>query len=98
MAYQNPRVSEVADTLKQRLQQLTDKQDILKSVELKALFEELKTLEPDQKAAFGKEVNQLQAELRELVESARDESVKLPAIDVTAPFDINMNSTTYPQL
>ncbi len=46
---------------------------VLRSAELRALFDELKTLPPDKKGAYGKEVNALRAELTELIEQSRDE-------------------------
>lgn len=89
MAYENPRVREVAQVLKDRLSDSNDKTDILKSVELKALFEELKTLPKEEKASFGKEVNELRKELQNLAETANFASEPLEPIDVTAPMDIN---------
>lgn len=89
MDYANAKIGQVAQLLGQRLGELENKADILKAVELRALLVELKTLRPEGKAAFGKEVNQLQTELRELVTSAQTPAEALPPIDVTAPFDLN---------
>ncbi len=89
MSYQNKRVVEVAELLKKRLGGLNDKADILKAVELKALFDELKTLPAEQKANFGKEINQLRAELQRMVDAASEQAEALPPIDVTAPMDVN---------
>ncbi len=91
MDYQNQKVGEVAQLLKSRLATLDNKAEILRAVELKALFEELKVLPNDQKAAFGKEVNDLQNELREIVAGEGDKAVALKPIDLTAPFDINVD-------
>lgn len=89
MSYQNPRVAETADLLKKRLAELDEKSRILRAVELKALFDELKTLPPEERAAFGQEVNALRQELQQLVANSQDESEQLPPIDITAPFDVN---------
>jgi phenylalanyl-tRNA synthetase alpha chain len=89
MNYQNSRISEVAELLKQRLNGLENKRDILRAVELKALFDEIKTLPPEQRKSFGQEVNELRKELESLVNDAQVEETRLPAIDVTAPFDPN---------
>jgi len=90
MDYQNQKVIEVAELLKSRIATLDNKAEILRAVELKALFEELKVLPADQRAAFGKEVNDLQNELREIVAGSSDKQADLKPIDLTAPFDINV--------
>jgi phenylalanyl-tRNA synthetase alpha chain len=98
MNYNNPQIATVAEQLTQRFSELQNKADILRAVELKALFEQLKTLPTEQRAAFGQEVNQLQHTLRELVNGAQDEAASLPPIDVTAPFDINVPQDQRPKL
>lgn len=89
MTFQNPKIADVAKTLTARLGSLESKADILKAVELKALFDELKVLPNDQKAAFGKELNQLKAELQQQVDAAQTGAEALSPIDITAPFDTN---------
>jgi phenylalanyl-tRNA synthetase alpha chain len=99
MSYQNPRVAEVAEALKKRLDELGDKSEILKAVELKALFEEIKTLPPEQRAAFGQEINTLKSELGQLAEAAKDSQLSaLSSIDITAPFDVNTDPLKRPRL
>ena len=98
MSYQNPRVVKVAELLKKRLEETEDKASILRSPELRALFDELKTLPPQERSGFGKEVNALRTELTELVEQSRDEEQALPPIDITAPFDVNVPADQKPQL
>lgn len=90
MSYQNPSIAKVAGELQRRLPELDNKSDILKSVELKALFDELKTLPPEQRAAFGQEVNNLRAELQNLVSQQQTDTETLPPIDITAPMDLNV--------
>ncbi|HVX24627.1 MAG TPA: phenylalanine--tRNA ligase subunit alpha [Candidatus Saccharimonadales bacterium] len=89
MAYQNPQIAAAAATLKKRLAELDNKAEILRAVELKALFDELKTLPPEQRAGFGQEMNALRQELTALVQAAQDVSEQLPPLDITAPFDVN---------
>jgi hypothetical protein len=96
MSYQNPRVAKTAELLKQRLEK--DGAAVLRATELRALFDELKTLPPEERGAFGKEVNALRAELQELVDKGRDEEQALPPIDVTAPFDANLAPGDKPRL
>jgi phenylalanyl-tRNA synthetase alpha chain len=98
MSYQNPRVVAVADVLKKRLTELEDKAEVLKAVELKALYAEIPTLPAEQRGAFGKEINQLKAELEQLVAGHQEEAETLPPIDVTAPFDLNIPADKRPGL
>jgi len=89
MNYQNPRIAKVADLLTSRFETLQNKSEILKAVELRALFGEIPTLAPEERGAFGKEINELRKVLEQLVESYREQAEALPPIDVTAPFDVN---------
>jgi phenylalanyl-tRNA synthetase alpha chain len=99
MNYQNSRIAEVAAMLKARLGQLDNKADVLKAVELRALFDELKTLPAEQRASFGAEINALKAELERLsaASSVKSQESRF-AIDVTAPFDMNVPTDKRPQL
>ncbi|MDB5163779.1 MAG: pheS [Candidatus Saccharibacteria bacterium] len=90
MSYQNKQIAEVAELLTQRVQALKDKHTILRAIELKALYDQIPTLPPAERGSFGKEVNALRAELQVLVEAGAAETQKLPPIDVTAPFDVNV--------
>ena len=98
MDYENSKVAEVAELLKSRLNELPNKADILKAVELRALFDKLKTLPPEQRANFGKELNQLKNELQELASSGQPTADSLKPIDVTAPFDINVPADKQPHV
>jgi phenylalanyl-tRNA synthetase alpha chain len=98
MAYSNSRIAEVADKLIKRLDKLENKAEILRAPELKALYDELKLLDPKERASFGKEVNQLKAELTALAENTADADAELPPIDVTAPFDVNTAPDKRPRL
>ncbi|HTH71891.1 MAG TPA: phenylalanine--tRNA ligase subunit alpha [Candidatus Pristimantibacillus sp.] len=98
MSYQNSRVAEVAEALKKRFDELEDKADILKAVELKALYAEIPSLPADQRGAFGKEINQLKAELEQLVAEHQEKTEALPPIDITAPFDLNTSADKRPHL
>jgi len=99
MNYQNPRVAETAQLLKTRLNELQNKTEILRAVELRSLFEEIKTLPPEERGAFGNEVNSLRAELQALVGESRDETQEArEPIDVTAPLGINTPADKRPQL
>jgi len=90
MSYKNKKIADVAEVLQKRLAKLDDKASILRATELKALYAELPQLRPEEKAAFGKEINQLKADLAEEVAKAGAKAEKLEPIDVTAPFDENV--------
>jgi phenylalanyl-tRNA synthetase alpha chain len=92
MSYQNKKIADTAELLQKRLAKLDDKASILRATELKALYAELPQLPNDQKAAFGKEINQLKADLAEAVKKAGIAQEKLEPIDVTAPFDVNVGA------
>jgi hypothetical protein len=98
MEYQNSRIAAVAEQLKSQLANLPDKSDILKATELRALYAEIPTLPAEQRAAFGKEINQLKAELEGLVAAHQEVAEALPPIDVTAPFDLNTPADKRPGL
>ena len=98
MAYQNPKIAEVAEQLKARFSELTNKADILKAVELKALYAEIPSLPAEQRAGFGEEINSLRSELQQLVGGTQAETKTLAPIDVTAPFDSNTASDKHPKL
>lgn len=86
----------LADDLRRRARE--GDQTVLRSLELKALFDELKTLPPEKRSAFGQAVNELQAELRRLLAESRDRAESLPPIDITAPFDVNVPAGKRPRL
>ena len=99
MEYANPQIKQVAEQLRGRLPNLQNKEEIFKAVELKALFDGIKTLPADERAEYGRELNGLKKELQALVEEAAgSELPTLESIDVTAPFDINTPLNQHPQL
>ncbi len=97
MNYQNPDIARVAEELKNRLETLEDKRTVLRSPELKSLFDQLKTLPPDQKGMFGKEVNQLRQELEQQIENTGASNQLLAPIDITAPWDLNVPADKRPK-
>jgi phenylalanyl-tRNA synthetase alpha chain len=96
MRYKHSRIADVAELLKNRFKDLERKHEILRAVELKALFSELPQLPAEERAEFGKEINLLKSELSEMVAEAEDKTAEKPAIDVTAPFDVNVPASKRP--
>ena len=98
MSYQNPQIAAAAETLTKRLEGLETKADILRAVELKALLDAIPTLPPEQRAAYGQEVNRLRQELQSKVDEHTAGSQALAPLDVTAPFDLNVPVDKRPAL
>ncbi|MBL8121951.1 phenylalanine--tRNA ligase subunit alpha [Candidatus Saccharibacteria bacterium] len=89
MTYRHSDIAEAAVTLLRRFDELSDKTAILRAVELKALYDQIRTLPPEQRASFGQELNALRTELQSMVDAEADKVSDLPPIDVTAPMDAN---------
>lgn len=98
MQYENARIAEVAAKLKDRLNDLPNKADILKAAELRSLYAEIPTLPTEERAGFGKEINALKSELEQLVAEHQEKAETLAPIDVTAPFDMNVPADKHPKL
>lgn len=77
----------IIDGLKKRAQ--SGDQTVLRSAELKSLYDQLKTLPPSERKDFGQAVNKLRGELQEILEGQQSEISKKPPIDVTAPWGVN---------
>jgi len=87
MGYTNSDIQAVADVLMPRAQ--NGDNAVMRSPELKSLFDQIKTLAPEQRGAFGQEVNALRIELEGVLASLVTVKDERPAIDVTAPWDVN---------
>lgn len=99
MDYKSASVREAAKTLHEKLVRANDKKSILRSPELTALYERIKTLPAGkERAEFGREVNALKTELEKAVREAGVPNKELAPIDVTAPFDINSAASDRPSL
>lgn len=75
--------------LKKQFEELEDKKAILRSIELKALFDEIKEIAPEKRSEYGKAVNQLKNEVQSWVDDLEYTDEEIAPIDVTAPSDIN---------
>lgn len=85
----------LADELKRRAGE--GDASVLRSAELRSLFDQLKTMPAEQRSAFGQEINTLRQELTATLADKQDETEALPPIDITAPFDANLDGD-HPQL
>ncbi len=95
MSYKNKKIADVAVKLKKRHEDKPDV-NVLRAVELKALYDEIPLLKPADRASFGKEVNVLKQELQKLVDGSQVSDESVESLDVTAPFDANVK--TKPEL
>ncbi len=69
---------------------------VLRSTELKSLFDQIKILDASKRAGYGQEFNKFKNELeRTLEENSVTANAKKP-VDVTAPWDINTSETDRP--
>lgn len=93
-------IAAIAQELKARLEKLEDKRDILKAPELKKLYGAMKDLDAADRPAYGKAVNELRVELGRLVSEHEEKAAatEVEALDVTAPFDVNVAPEKRPRL
>ena len=89
MSFKHKKIESTATALRKQIETAENKAAVLRAPELKALAAEIPLLKPEERASFGKELNQLKSELEKLVADAADDNEKLDPIDVTAPFDAN---------
>lgn len=85
-------VAEARDLLLKRLETLSDKKQILRAPELRALYSQIKDQPEDQRASFGQAINELKKELESAVNQESMVDEQRPAIDVTAPMDVNSDT------
>ena len=64
-------------------------ESVLRSPELKSLFDELKTLPAEKRKDLGVALNGLRAELVKILDQNKTAESSLSPIDVTAPWDVN---------
>ncbi len=96
MSYSSVDIQAAADVLLPRAQ--GGDKSVLRSPELKGLFDLLKTLPPEDRGTFGQEVNALRQELESVAKGAAEPQEQLAPIDVTAPWDVNMLVTLRPSV
>lgn len=89
-------LQQVRDALLAQVATLETPRDVLKSNELKSLYGAIGSMEPSERAAYGKAVNEVKVAVEAAVEAreAELESADISAIDVTAPWDVNATLPT----
>jgi phenylalanyl-tRNA synthetase alpha chain len=86
------------ERLLEQLKSLSDKSTILKSPDLRMLYQLIAELPNDQRALFGQAVNDLKNELIKLISEYNEANESLSPIDVSAPFSIKSDSDHRPVL
>jgi phenylalanyl-tRNA synthetase alpha chain len=93
-------IDSVKTTLLARVHELETPREILKAPELRELYAVIPTLPGDERSEFGRKINELKIALESAIgekeQAKAAESVK--ALDVTAPWDINVEGVMRPQL
>ena len=84
-------LSNLKQELLERVATSDSPRDVLKAPEIKQLYGQITTLPPEERGAFGREVNQLKLAVEAAVESRQSEieDSEVQALDVTAPWDLN---------
>jgi len=87
-------IDELRPVLLDRIAHASEPRDVLKAVEFKQLYATIPTLDPTERGAYGKAVNELKVELEAAValRAAEMDDAIIEPIDVTAPWDINSKS------
>ncbi len=99
MDYKNQKIQEIRDHLlsPEFVAKLENRSEVLKADELKGLYKEIGLLPPEQRSAFGQEVNALKVELERFAANDTGEP-ELTPIDLSAPFDVNVPVNKQPRL
>jgi phenylalanyl-tRNA synthetase alpha chain len=89
-------VNSVRESLLAKVGTLDIPRDVLKDAEFKQLYAAIGSLDPSERASYGKAVNELKNELEAAIEAreAELESADIAPIDVTAPWDVNAKQPT----
>ncbi len=84
-------VQGVLQTLLQQVAASESPRDVLKAAEFKEMYGAISTLPPEERGAFGKQVNEVKVAVEQAVQAREDEleSADVEAIDVTAPWSVN---------
>lgn len=90
-------IEQARASLKKQFDEIQDKKAILRSVELKALFDGIREIDPAKRGEYGKAVNELKLEVQQWIADSEDVSTSVETLDVTAPWDINTPADKHPR-
>lgn len=89
-------IDELQTQLLERIATSDTPRDVLRANEIKQLYQQIPQLDPAERGAFGRRVNDLKIAL-EAAAAAREQQLEdttIEALDVTAPWDINAKEPT----
>ncbi len=87
----------VLKTLKQHYDELEDKRAILRDPELRALFDSIKEVPAEDRAEYGKRVNEIRTEVQGWIDAESSVAEEVVPLDITAPWEINTPSDKLPE-
>lgn len=81
----------VKQSLLERIASSESPKEVLKAPEIRELYGVIGSLPPEERGAFGKQVNEVKLAVEAAIEARENEleSADVQAIDVTAPWDVN---------
>lgn len=84
-------IEQLREQLLARVATADQPRDVLKAEEIKQLYATIPSLDPSERGAFGKAVNELKIALEAAISQRENEleDTAVVAIDVTAPWDVN---------
>jgi phenylalanyl-tRNA synthetase alpha chain len=91
-------IASIREKLLTKLAESKDQKSVLRSPELKSLYDRLPALPSDQKPHFGQAINGLKRELQSIIDAQADQLSEPGPIDVSAPFDVNTEPGKRPGL
>ncbi len=89
-------VQGVLQGLLQQVAESASPRDVLKAPEFKQMYGAIASLPPEERGAFGKQVNEVKVAVEQAVEARENEleSAEVEALDVTAPWSVNGSKPT----
>ena len=84
-------IEEAKKSLKELFEGLEDKRAILRAPEMRALFDGIREVKPEERAEYGKAVNMLKQEVQSWIDAAEADAdtEAVQPLDITAPWDVN---------
>lgn len=93
-------INSIQETLVARVAELENPRDVLKATELRGLYASIGALPAEERASFGKKIQELKAALESEITNheQRKAAESVVPLDVTAPWDVNAEGTDRPAL
>lgn len=92
------KIDAVRHLLRERFEQTDDKKSLLRSPELRELFDSIRDVASEDRATYGQQINQLKNEIQSWIDQADTTTAQdVQKLDVTSPWDINISTKDQPQ-